>query len=1160
MSEQINGRYTIVEEIGSGGMGTVYRAEDRLTGQTVALKRVLLNPDLQLTDSLAPHLTREQMRMVLAKEFQLMAGLRHPHIISVLDYGFDTEKQPFYTMTYLPESQTILEAGAALDLEGKINLIQQLLQGLAYLHRRGILHRDIKPENVLIVDGEVKLLDFGLSHSAEEEGEMGGSPLYMAPELFNGDEPTRASDLYAVGILLYQLLTRQHPFGRFDTGFYRRVLTRAPDLSEIDPVLQPILGRLISRRAEQRYQKGGDPLHDIAQALGHQRPAESDTIRESYLQAAQFVGRRTESETLAAALDKAKQGEGSAWLLGGESGVGKSRLLRELQPQALVRGFQLLVGQSIEEGGGSGDPFHIWREPLRHLLLLLPQVDDLTAGVLRPLIPDIEQLLGRPIKPAPVLDDKAAQLRLFTTIATLFWQAQRPLLLILEDIHWESESLLPLTYLNELINEYPVVIIGSYRSDERPDLPQRLPKMKTVQLARLTADEMEALSTAMLGEAGHNQKIVDLIQRETEGNTFFAVEIVRALAEEAGNLADITTIDLPQTLLPRGIQDIVQRRLNKLPEWAKPLLIRAAVIGLELDLTLLEEITEEIVPDPEIDIQNRWLPLCADAAIFEVQHGVWQFAHGKIRDGLLAELEPRQKIELHTEVAVTLEQLFPDDPTQAGRLASHWQQAENAAKEGYYAEIAGEQAAANFVHADAVRYFERALALAERLDIKKEIQLHKAIIDVCDLNGDTEKHRESLVALSALNKQQPDPDLGLKRLDLLQGWIQFFVKTGQVSELEKIAPEAVDLAQSCGDLDAEATILLDWMYILCITFKFDDAFKHLEASRLICERIGTGEAHKKYVYHAGTFHFFSGNSPQALTYRLEHLRLCEAAAEEDPVGLAVSTSNLAGAYIKMGEYDRCWHYLRRALPLAHKVGNIYQEGGIHHNTAILLIFLGLYEQGIESIKKAGRIWKQIGNRINFAKSFTTLGYLYHKDGQLQAARKVLETGLGLLNEQNGGQPTFGLGWYYLGCLLIDLGENKEALALLRAAEATTTDVSFNEMVVEIWAGLGLALLKNDQPQAAVGYAEKVWEYIQANGTDEMTGDWDWAQVSVQISTVFQHVGDARFEDVIRLAHHTLQTRAAKIADPEIRHSYLTNFVEHPQISALYESLEPTPRG
>lgn len=718
-SSLIGNRYDLHEQLGRGGMGIVYRATDRLRSKTVALKQVVIQPDFFPASTVTPGESDSDLHIALAREFQMLASLRHPNIISVLDYGFDTQHQPFFTMRLLQHSKTILDAGENQSVEHKVHLIIQLFQALSYLHRRGIIHRDLKPANILTdSDNNIHVLDFGLAIDNQRATGVAGTIAYMAPELFSNQQSSVKSDLYAAGMIAYELFVGSHPFPysnmqRMISAIMREMpnptpLIEFPPVKDDGPHLASIIGRLLAKAPAQRYASAQDVIQDLSAFLGQALPSETIAVRESFLQAATFIGRETELEQLVNAMREAIDGNGGAWLIGGESGIGKSRLMEELRIRALVKGALVLEGQAVE---GGGLPYQLWRDPLR-LLILSTDISDLEASILKDIIPDISSLLERDISDPPKLSGNAHQQRLVATIAELFKRQTRPIVLLLEDLQWTKESLEPLRALNAVAEKLSLIIIGSYRDDERPNLPTELPSMNLITLDRLSKESLTALSASMLGEVENQADVIELINKETEGNIFFMVEVIRALADDAGSLANIGRMTLPQTVFAGGIQRIIQHRLSRVPIWAYNALQLAAIAGRNIDLTVLAK----ILADDQINDLQHLLMLAADAAILAVHGDHWYFAHDKLREQLIADTNPADRPQLHRRVAHAIESTYPDNDEYAAILTDHWRIAGDVGKEARYAFIAGKQAVKACNIPESIDYFLRALELTPEDD------------------------------------------------------------------------------------------------------------------------------------------------------------------------------------------------------------------------------------------------------------------------------------------------------------------------------------------------------------------------------------------------------------------------------------------------------------
>lgn len=678
----LNRRYELQDKLGAGSMGGVYRVWDRLTQKTVALKKV------EMPASTLEFGTRgiyRNERHALNHEFRTLAGLRHPNIVSVLDYGFDSTT-PFFTMQLFEHAQSLTAYGMDCNGDEKVDLLIEVLQALSYLHRRNIKHRDLKPDNILVTqDGRVKVMDFGLAldHATATEKNLVGTLSYMAPECFGKQSAKVESDLYSLGIIAYELFVGVYPFSMDSfPQFMKDILLKMPDTSILGDSLGSVLDRLLMKMPEDRYHSAQAVITALCNATNRVLPEESLSIRESFLQAAPFIGRKAETQTLESALSNAIMGQGSVYMIGGESGVGKSRLIDELAIHAMVEGALVVRGQAVE---GGGLPYQLWRDVLPRLILSV-ELSELEASILKALVPNISDLLEYDVTDAPELTGEGYQQRLIFTITDVLRRQEQTVILLMEDLQWTIESLAVLKHLLNFVKDNPWFIVGSYRDDEAPGLPDQFENAKQISLKRLNESEIAAMSQAILGDAGKQTQVLDLLQKETEGNAFFMVEVIRVLAEAAGRLDDIGRKTLPEHVFARGINELMQVRLKRIAEF--DILQFIAVLGRQIDLSLLDYYLKQHNPSVERD---HWLRECKDVAVLEVIDERWRFSHDKLRELILADLSDEHRRVISKQAAKAIEFIYADNNAYNEVLFQLWRNTEYRDKELYYLSRVAEQ-------------------------------------------------------------------------------------------------------------------------------------------------------------------------------------------------------------------------------------------------------------------------------------------------------------------------------------------------------------------------------------------------------------------------------------------------------------------------------------
>lgn len=271
----LNGRYRLIAQQGSGGMAVIYKAVDQLLGRTVAIK------------VLRPSLTSDPAFMVrFRNEARSVANLNHPNIVTVHDVGNDGPTQ-YIVMEFIEgqDLKRIIKTDGILSVERTLKLAIQICAGIGFAHRAGLVHADVKPQNILVSRGDVvKVTDFGIAQAftdtqpGEKQSVVWGSPHYFAPEQARGERPTPSSDVYSIGIVMFEMLTGRLPYSGANQQelALAHIREQAPRVTDFNPTvpetLSQIIFKVMSKEPSARYR--------TADQLGHVLESYRDRGRE----------------------------------------------------------------------------------------------------------------------------------------------------------------------------------------------------------------------------------------------------------------------------------------------------------------------------------------------------------------------------------------------------------------------------------------------------------------------------------------------------------------------------------------------------------------------------------------------------------------------------------------------------------------------------------------------------------------------------------------------------------------------------------------------------------------------------------------------------------------------------------------------------------------
>jgi ABC-type oligopeptide transport system substrate-binding subunit/DNA-binding SARP family transcriptional activator len=713
----LNDRYRLDAEVGRGGMGVVYRAHDLLLERDIAVKVY------------SAHKLGTEGRARLLEEAQAAARLNHPNLVSIYDAG--EAGGTSFIVTELVEGES-LHARRPEALDEILTIARQICAALEHAHAHGIVHRDLKPENVIITaDGTAKLTDFGLARPVASritsEGAIVGTVYYLAPELALGQRFDGRADLYALGVMLYELVTGFLPFTAGDAmavisqHLHAPVVPPSARKPGLPPALDALIVRLLNKDQGDRPTSAGEVQEILSTpemvdraAAPKQEPSLNRIGR------GRLVGRESELAQAKLMWSRALARQRQVLFISGEAGIGKTRLVRELMTQAQVLGGRALMGACYAEGGSpyapfsqilcqglesdSSDGLDLPESVLADLLTLSP--------TLRLSYPDVE--------PLPALDDpRAEQNRLFQNLTVYFTSLskRRPLLLAVEDIHWaDSGTLSLLRHLARHTEGRRALIVTTHR-EVGPDDARPLHEMlldlhreglaHQLRLPRLDRQETEEMLGVLFAEE-ITPEFLDSIYSETEGNPFFIEEVCRALVDSGQVVFADGSWDRPSIEdlgIPTSVQIAILSRVQVLPADAQDTLRLAAVLGREFDFDTLA-----MASDQDEDVLLDALESAERAQLIEEVSGkgggTFAFVHALIPTTLVESTRTLRRRRLHRRVATVLETRYPDD---FEALAHHYNEAGQGVQAANYFVQAGDRARGLYAHQEAIENYQWAL-------------------------------------------------------------------------------------------------------------------------------------------------------------------------------------------------------------------------------------------------------------------------------------------------------------------------------------------------------------------------------------------------------------------------------------------------------------------
>jgi len=1081
------GIYRIREELGRGGMGAVYRGESVApgpagpAGTTVALK--IFHAELIRDDAA---FARCKQEAEIGKEIH-HANLARSYGIASADLG--DERCHFMVMDLI-EGRTLRTLLADLGIVPEpllVEIADQVLAALDALHRRGILHRDIKPENIVITsDHRVLLMDLGVAHreAALEQlqaREFVGSLAYAPPEQFSGQEVSGRSDLYALGITLYELATGRCPFPQKEVGTLVRAKLEGdlPPPRSVHPELDEYWDHLIATSVRSDKAARFASAAELRTILREGESSEWWRLRAApgaervlkRLRAERrtpLLGREGEMRSLRMTYEGARE-RGAALLVRGPGGMGKSRLLYDfLEETAAAGGPAIAAGQAAGQGAVAYGPFlealaDLLRGSAVDLRTRLSTLLGDAQGIVEPLA---EFILGE-LQPSP--ESGLSKDSLFAAVARIVrtLARERPLVILIDDLHLAGAETVELfVHLAGRVAGAPVLLVGAFADDELPEgsplLNLAVPGASTIAVGSLTSAATEDLVRRIVRDERTVRALAPALRARSEGNPLVVLEALAHLVQQGilvetdGGLA--LTSPAEEATLPATVRDLAAWKLAALDEEQREILEVASILGAEFDATLLAEV-----------VGTKLIELLQVMSTLERKHRLVQsagrtrfrFARRQLFEAVYERVPEALRGEYHSIVADALsgggESL---DGRGAYTLLFHLFHAGRTAEAEPLLALALEHIAASFHASYAAPFLERVAAGLDKAASSKRLAIAMQLWAFYELLASRDDQMRVLDAAQQLadSMGEPGPRARVHALRAGSHWY-----AGDYERAGQEARTGLDLARQAGDAKWEATCTHTLGVVAYRRGRLEEAAtlwrEALRTRRQVGDRRGVASTLQALAIVMPSI----GEAPAALGTMQEALAAWREIGERR--GEAAMLMNIGNHLVDAARYDEGLSHLEQAIEGHRETGALVSEATALNNLGRAQEILGRIDEARASWQRALRLFVDLGVPSGELASLVMLGSALGAYGEHGEARQYLHEAIALA-EKSGARARLVNAHREMGELLHAAGERQEGWAHFERALAIEDDLkSSSSRVLTLGLVAGAALREGDSERA-----------------------------------------------------------------------------------------------